>query len=219
MDREGLSLWRMKGSQFSRGREETNCGWKQYKQLSFVPRFQGLQRLPARYLLVEEQTTAWLDWNAPLWWLLFLFLFFTLFFVIPVATIRDKNLKQPPSKHSMNKHCQPEKNKSPDRFILCYISILHHFLLTCSERSHSHSSTLCFDGEMDLSRQCGGEDTLLEISHLWLSYIWNIFNIYSLKCISMQPGSNSCHLSTVTLRSKKRRRPENRPEMKHYALW
>lgn len=96
----------------------------------------------------------------------FFFFFFTLFFVIPVATIRDKNLKQPPSKHSMNKHCQPEKNKNPDRFILCYISILHHFLLTCSERSRSHQSTLCFDGEMDLSRQCGGEDTLLEISHL-----------------------------------------------------
>lgn len=52
-DREGLSLWRMKGSQFLSRRDEPKrrYGKKQYKQLSFVLRLQGLRRLLARYLL------------------------------------------------------------------------------------------------------------------------------------------------------------------------
>lgn len=168
--------------------------------------FRNCKRLLMRQLIRKEQTSAELDWNAALW---------RCFFTNYDDDNRRENLNRPPSKHSTNKHCQREnkkKKKNTDRFILCYISILHIFILTCSERSHSVGLRCIFmrDGSIRaglIARNFKFYSLQLEVSHLWLHYIVTFNIYYSLKCIAWSQAVTFAVLSTVLLRGKKRSRP------------
>lgn len=102
----------------------------------------------------------------------FFFFFFTHFLVIPVATITDKKTQAPSfkalSEQTLSAGERKTRTQTGSYFATYFatLAFLHNFLLTCSERGHCRPSTACLSGERDRSEQRGGEDTLIEISHL-----------------------------------------------------
>lgn len=156
------------------------------------------------------------------------------YFVFTMMTIGERTstalLQSTLQTSTVSEKAKKKKRKeNTDRFILCYISILHIFILTCSERSHSVGLRCIFmrDGSIRaglIARNLKFYSLQLEVSHLWLGYIVTFNIYYSLKSIAWSQAVTFAVLSTVLLRSKKMSRPEidrlpSVAEMKHYALW
>lgn len=208
---------------------------KRSKQLSSVLYFKELQKTSNETVDKERTNECWTGLKRSSLTLFLLFLKIppppNFYLVITMMTIGERTstgLLQSTLQTSTVSE-KAKKKKNTDRFILCYISILHIFILTCSERSLSVGLRCIFmrDGSIRaglIARNFKFYSLQLEVSHLWHGYIVTFNIYYSLKCIAWSQAVTFAILSTVLLRSKRRSRPEiNRlpsvAEMKHYALW